>query len=185
MSWIKELDKDNAENKLRDIYCRIEKERGKLSNIMKVHSLNPHTMESHMDLYMDIMFKNRSLSREECELIAVVVSTLNECDYCIKHHYQALDHYWKDKNKIDEFTKTLDHEDLNHRESKIIDYTKKLTDEPGKVTEEDIENLKNIGLTDEEILNINLVVSYFNFVNRIALGLGVEFSKEEMKGYEY
>ena len=40
-------------------------------------------------------------------------------------------------------------------------------------------------LTDEDILNINLVVSYFNFVNRIANGLGVEFSEEEVKGYKY
>jgi len=42
-----------------------------------------------------------------------------------------------------------------------------------------------VGLTDEEILSVNLVTSYFNFVNRIALGLGVEFSEEEIKGYKY
>ncbi len=38
---------------------------------------------------------------------------------------------------------------------------------------------------DEDILLVNLIISYFNFVNRIALGLGVGFSEEEVKGYKY
>ncbi|MGM0510932.1 MAG: peroxidase-related enzyme, partial [Thermoplasmatota archaeon] len=41
------------------------------------------------------------------------------------------------------------------------------------------------GFGDDDILNIDLVASYFNFVNRIALGLGVEFLPEEVKGYDY
>jgi uncharacterized protein YciW len=45
--------------------------------------------------------------------------------------------------------------------------------------------LKQNGWNDEDILLTNLIVSYFNFVNRIALGLGVEFSEEEVKGYKY
>jgi alkylhydroperoxidase family enzyme len=40
-------------------------------------------------------------------------------------------------------------------------------------------------LTDEDILAVNLVAAYFNFVNRIALGLGVKHSEEEMGGYRY
>lgn len=61
----------------------------------------------------------------------------------------------------------------------------KLTNSPSSITQFDIEELKKSGWADEDILGINLIISYFNFVNRIALGLGVEFSEEEVKGYKY
>jgi len=63
----------------------------------------------------------------------------------------------------------------------VLRYSEKLTREPHKITENDIAKLKESGWKDEDILLINLIVSYFNFVNRIALGLGVEFSEEEIK----
>jgi len=53
------------------------------------------------------------------------------------------------------------------------------------IVENDIDILRQSGFSDEEILNINLITCYFNFVNRIALGLGVTFSKEELFGYNY
>jgi alkylhydroperoxidase family enzyme len=49
----------------------------------------------------------------------------------------------------------------------------------------DLDGLRKQGLTDADILRLNLVVSYFNFVNRIALGLGVEFTLEEITGHKY
>ena len=53
------------------------------------------------------------------------------------------------------------------------------------MSEEDIVALREKGLSDSEILSVNLIASYFNFVNRIALGLGVEFTPDEVGGYEY
>jgi hypothetical protein len=50
---------------------------------------------------------------------------------------------------------------------------------------EDVEELRKSGFSDENILNINLITSYFNFVILIALGLGVEFSKDKKTGYNY
>ncbi|MGM0555562.1 MAG: hypothetical protein ACQEVA_04195 [Myxococcota bacterium] len=53
------------------------------------------------------------------------------------------------------------------------------------MSESHIQALRDIGLDDEQILALNLTTSYFNFVNRIAQGLGVEFSEDEMSGYNY
>ena len=49
MSWIKIIDEEDAENKLSEIYKEIIKKRGKLSNIMKIHSLNPDAMQKHIE----------------------------------------------------------------------------------------------------------------------------------------
>lgn len=185
MSWIKEIDESNATDKLKENFEEIKQKRGKISNIMKVHSLNPEAMKRHMELYVTLLFGRSGLSREIRELIAVVVSNTNQCNYCINHHAEALNHFWKDKQKIKKFLQNHKTANISEKKQKIIDYVTKLTKKPEEMKKTDIENLLNIGFTDEEILNINLIACYFNFVNRIALGLGVEFSKEEMKGYNY
>ena len=185
MSWIEIIDEHEATGELATIYNDIAGERGKVSNIMRVHSLLPETMSSHMDLYLDVMFSRSGLSREECEMIATVVSTKNECPYCINHHAVALNAYWRDEERLEAFIEEWRSLDLSDRRTAMLEYASKLTESPGSVAEEDLEPLRNAGLDDENILNLNLVVSYFNFVNRIAQGLGVEFSETEMQGYEY
>ncbi|MBU2494312.1 MAG: peroxidase-related enzyme [Bacteroidetes bacterium] len=185
MAWIKIIDEQHAEGKLKEVYEEITSARGKLSNIMKIHSLNPQAMKEHMDLYLSVMFSQSGLRREDCELIAVVVSSANECGYCINHHAEALNHYWKDKEKIKKVVEDYKQLDLSVKQMAMLSYAVKLTTMPNAVNENDIENLKLHDFTDENILNINLIVSYFNFVNRIVLGLGVDYSEEELKGYKY
>lgn len=186
MSFIKEVEERDAEGKLKDIYDSLLKQRGKVANIMKVHSLNPNAMEAHLNLYMGIMFRDRKISREECEIIAVVVSGLNGCRYCIDHHKEALKYYWKDEERMDSLIREHQNlEGISDRVAQMIIYAKKLTENSEMMNQDDVISLKEVGLTDEEILNVNLVTSYFNFVNRIALGLGVEVSGEEKEGYNY
>jgi uncharacterized peroxidase-related enzyme len=152
---------------------------------MKIHSLNPDAMENHMELYLTLMFGKSGLSREERELIAVIVSIVNQCNYCVDHHAEALNQYWKDNEKIQKLINNFQSIDFSERKNKIIDYVSKLTKNPNELKKENINILKKSGFSDEEILNINLITCYFNFVNRIALGLGVESSDNEITGYKY
>ena len=184
MSWIRIVDEANATGKLKEIYDEIETKRGKISNIMKTHSLNPDVMKKHMELYLELMFSSSGLSREEHELIAVAVSNTNRCEYCINHHSEALNHYWKDSNKIQKFIYDSQSVDLTERQHRMLNYVIKLTKTPFEIEKEDVDALRNSGFSDDDILNINLITSYFNFANRIALGLGVEFSKDEVSGYK-
>ena len=96
-----------------------------------------------------------------------------------------MNHYWKDDAKINALISDHKSIDFPIRTLAILNYAEKLTLTPAMVNEYDVQNLRIHDLTDEDILNINLVVSYFNFVNRIANGLGVEFSEDEVKGYKY
>lgn len=183
MSWIQEVDVSKATGKLKQVYKEIEEKRGKISNIMKIHSLNPETMKNHIDLYLTLMFGSSGLSREEREFIAVTVSVINNCEYCIRHHVEALNHYWKDRDKIEKFINSFNSIELSSKQKFIIDYIFKLTKNPSYVKKENVDNLRDSGYSDNDILDINLIICYFNFVNRIALGLGVELSDDEIKGY--
>lgn len=185
MPYIKIIDQKEASGELKVVYDRINSERGKLSNIMKIHSLLPDTMIKHLELYTSIMFSKNNLTREEKEVIAVVVSKINKCDYCVNHHAEALNYYWKNSSRLTNFINTLDDADISTKLKSAIQYAAKLTESPGDINEFAVNSLKKQGWTDEDILSINLITGYFNFVNRVALGLGVEFSEEEVTGYKY
>jgi uncharacterized peroxidase-related enzyme len=185
MTWIRTIDAEDAGEDLSRVYDRISRERGKLSNIMRVQSLHPKAMQAHMDLYMSIMFGRSGLSREEREMIAVVVSAANGCEYCVRHHAAALSAYWRDEARVERFAADFRSGEMSERLRAVLEYADALTREPGSVTEEHIQTMRGNGLSDEEILSVNLIVAYFNFVNRIAEGLGVEITAEEVRGYKY
>ena len=183
MSWIEEIEVNEADGKLADLFAELLKKRGKVSNILSVHSLNPDAMGNHLDLYMTLMFGKSGLSRREREAIAVVVSANNECEYCVNHHTESLRHYVDDEETLNMLATADGLEALEPRLSNIVRYAEKLTMAPGAMTESDLGELRAEGLTDKDILDLTLIVGYFNFVNRIAMGLGVEFSDEEKSGY--
>ena len=183
MAWIRVIGEGAADGELREVYERLKAGRGKVSNIMAVQSLLPKAMDAHLDLYMTLMFGNSNLTRVEREMIAVVVSAANNCSYCINHHAAALDHYWKDSEKLSRFIADFRSVELAPRVRAILEYAEKLTRTPDWVSGGEITALRKEGLNDPEILAVDLIASYFNFVNRIALG--VEFTEEEVGGYEY
>ena len=183
MSWIKEIEVNEAEGKLADLYVELLKKRGKVSNILSVHSLNPDAMGNHLDLYMTLMFGKSGLSRMEREAIAVVVSANNECEYCVNHHTESLRHYVDDEETLNMLATADGLEALEPRLSNIVRFAEKLTMAPGAMTESDLGELRAEGLSDKDILDLTLIVGYLNFVNRIAMGLGVQFSDEEKSGY--
>ncbi len=183
MAWIEQTAADDAEGKLAEIYAELIEKRGKVSNILKVHSLNPEAMSDHLDLYMTIMFGKSGLSRAEREAIAVVVSANNDCDYCVHHHLESLKRYIQDEETLSMLATADGLETLEPRLSNIVRHAEKLTDVPGAMTESDLGELRAVGLSDRDILDLTLITAYFNFVNRIALGLGVEFTPEELSGY--
>lgn len=183
MSWIEEIEPDDAEGRLKEMYAELIAKRGKVSNILKAHSLNPAAMGNHLDLYMTLMFGRSGLSREEREAVAVVVSATNECAYCVNHHAETLRHYIDDDETLEMLMNADGLETLEPRLSNIVRHAEKLTSAPSAMTESDLGELRAVGLSDHDILDLSLICGYFNFVNRLVLGLGVGFSAEEMSGY--
>jgi len=185
MAWIDTIDLEDADDELRDLYDEIIDTRGKLSNILKVHSLNPAALADHLQLYDTLLFGRSDLRRAEREAIAVVVSAINNCPYCVEHHAEALAAYWDDARVEELATDHTALDDLSDRLRVACDVAALLTREPDGMTEAHVDRLRNAGWSDRSVLDIVLIIAYFNFVNRIATGLGVEMSPEEVTGYEY
>lgn len=82
MTWIKTVDRQEADGKLKQIYDRISPdESADIPEILKTHSLNPEVLNAHVKLYKKIMYGKSNLSRSDREMVAVVVSQVNECHY--------------------------------------------------------------------------------------------------------
>lgn len=183
MSWIREIGPDEAEGELLDQYRELERQRGKVANILKVHSLRPSSLQAHLALYMDLMFASGGLTRAQRELIAVVVSRANRCDYCVAHHAEALSRYLRDPVLLEAIARGETPSELADADRALAAYAGKLTGAPSTVAPGDINTLRQHGFSDADILLANLIIAYFNFVNRIALGLGVGFDPSEVSGY--
>lgn len=184
MSWISEVEESTATGDIADMYAELRRQRGKVSNILKVHSLRPQALQHHLDLYMGLMFGPGGLSRRQRELVAVAVSQANGCAYCVAHHVEALGKYVRDPDQLAALSERAGQPFLSAADRQLVAYAVKLTRSPEQVVAADVAALRDAGLADADILLANLVVAHFNFVNRIALGLGVEHSADEVSGYE-
>lgn len=81
MAWIKVVDETDATDELREAYAGVAAARGKVANILKIHSLAPQAMTVHLALYRTLMFGPSELSRRERETLAVAASAANVCHY--------------------------------------------------------------------------------------------------------
>jgi uncharacterized peroxidase-related enzyme len=178
MSWINIIGKEEAAGRLREHYQRVAGAGGNVDNVLQIHSLRPHTLEGHMALYKSVLHHSgNNLPKWLLETIGVYVSLLNGCTYCVEHHFAGLSRLLKDDDRLRRIRHALEtgilEETFDRREQTILDYTRQLTESAGEIRETSVEKMRAAGLDDGEILEVNQVASYFAYVNRTVLGLGV------------
>lgn len=183
MSWIKVITIEEATGNLKRLYNKIKGPNNQIDNVLSIHSLRPHTLVGHMSLYKNTLHhKNNTFPNWFLEFLGSYTSYINKCDYCYKHHVEGMKRFLNNNEKSKKLKKHIESNTLelylSEREYALINYAKKLTLQMHTLHKEDIECLKKFGYSDGELLEINQVVSYFNYVNRTVLGLGVNLGNE-------
>ncbi len=178
MSWIKTIPYADATGKLKKLYDRVKGADDNVDNIMMSHSLRPHTMEGHMAIYKYVLHHTGNTTPKWfLELIGVWVSALNECEYCVEHHFAGMKRLLEDDTRAAELYEAIKDGDvdvapLSDSQKMALGYAAMLTLTPPAVNEDIINALRSVGFEDGEILEINQVTAYFNYANRTVLGLG-------------
>ncbi|MFT6945111.1 MAG: putative peroxidase-related enzyme [Yoonia sp.] len=178
MPWIETVPYDQSTGKLRQLYDRVKGPGDNVDNIMMMHSLRPHTMEAHMAVYKHTIHHSaNTVPKWFLETLGVWVSILNQCGYCVEHHFAGLQRLLNDAAKGNAVRAAMQAgrpQDcpLEPREKQALDYAEKLTRAPASLTEADVQALRAAGWSDGEILEINQVSAYFSYANRTVLGLG-------------
>lgn len=80
-AWIRMIERSDATGRLSELYDLWHRPDGDVDNILKIHSLNPESLKGHYEFYRTIMAGRSPLSKAQREMIAVVVSTVNNCHY--------------------------------------------------------------------------------------------------------
>lgn len=182
MPFIRTVEPGEAEGRLSEVYRSIAGSRGRIARVHTLQSLDPDSLENHMSLYRSVVFGRSDLSRPRREMLGVVVSAANGCEYCVAHHVEALNHFWKDMEKCRRLAAGYRLLDLPILDEALCRLAENLTRHPEDV-KGDIEALKR-ELSDRGVLDAVQVVAYFNFVNRLVLGLGCGL-EEDPGGYVY
>ncbi len=81
MAWIDTINERDANGSLKDQYAKLKDSRSGVDNILKIHSLNPESLAAHVQLYKTIMYGKSPIRRMNREMIAVLVSSINQCHY--------------------------------------------------------------------------------------------------------
>ncbi len=178
MTWINTISYADSEGELRKLYDRVKGPDDNVDNIMMAHSLRPHSMQAHMTLYKYVLHHPRNtLPKVYLEAIGVYVSSLNDCDYCVDHHYAGMARLLNDDARAaairDALLQRSPQDAFEGLELAGLNYASKLTLNADQVGEGDIDALRHAGLDDGQILEINQVSAYFGYANRTVLGLGI------------
>ena len=177
-AWIEMIPLEEATGDLKDMYEKALTPAGTVDNVMRVHSLRPHTMAGHVALYKSVLHNPaNTLPLWFLETVAAYTSILNVCDYSLTHHWANARRLMQDPDRAAAVRDALDAHAPERvfagKELALLRYAAKLTTGVGAMERSDIDALKNAGCDDGEILEVNQVCAYFNYSNRLLNGLGV------------
>jgi uncharacterized peroxidase-related enzyme len=177
MAWIEETHEHAAEGTLKEAYARIVRALGRVIPFYRAYSVSPGHLHAHLDFYEKIA-KIGVLSTRRKELIAVAVSAENGCRDCTQLHAGFLRAHRVDEAAVAALAadpgRTLADGLVAGPEAVILAYALKLTRSPRSMRAEDVQALRDAGLSEPEVFEVAFLTAYFNYTNRVGEGLGVE-----------
>lgn len=182
-AWIDIVKDAEASDDLKEALDEARTPHGTIDNVMRVHSLRPSTMRGHVRLYRAALHDEANTVPSWLqETIASYVSLLNDCAYSFSNHWANARHLIiEDLGSEPAFADRIEaalkagtpDEVFDGGELAMLAYARKLTLTPGAMVVCDLEPMRAAGVDDGQILEINQIVGYFNYVNRLLNGLGV------------
>jgi uncharacterized peroxidase-related enzyme len=153
---------------LRDYFRVCEEKLGFVPNVLKAYAFDNKKLKSFIDMVDDLMLGESGLSRLDREFIAVTVSAINHCHYCLTAHGAAVRYRSKNPMLGDLVEHNYRSAELTPKQRAMLDFAVKLTEEPGKIENSDRDILRQLGFTDRDIWDIAAVAAFFNMSNRLA-----------------
>lgn len=169
--WIRTIGVEEAEGRLKEAYDWQAKRLGHPTEFTQLGSLDPELVHARLTLYRASEGCPSALTPRQRAIIGFVTSVLNETPHCASQVELKLRQLLSAEEI--EALRTGGYSELPPAEAELARYARKLTLEPGSMTEEDILRLRERGFGDLEILDANNMCAHLNYVNRIANGLGL------------
>ena len=141
---------------------------GMVPNVLAAYAFNEEKLNAFTGMYNDLMLADSGLSKLEREMIAVAVSSVNRCFYCLTAHGAAVRQLSRDPELGELMVMNYRVADLSPRQRAMLDFAVKLTERPHEILEGDRQGLRDAGFSDRDIWDIASVAAFFNMTNRVA-----------------
>jgi uncharacterized peroxidase-related enzyme len=151
---------------------------GFVPNVLRAYAFDNAKLRAFILMADDLMLGDSGLSKLEREMIAVAVSSVNHCHYCLTAHGAAVRQRAKDPEKGELMAQNYRAADLPPRQTAMLDFAVKLTEAPDKVDEQDRKALRRAGFSDRDIWDIAAVAAFYNMSNRMAAAADMRPNRE-------
>lgn len=149
-------------------FAKCEEKLGYVPNVLLAYAHDDAKLQAFATFYNDLMLAPSGLSKLEREMIAVAVSSVNRCYYCLTAHGQAVRQLSGDPVLGEMLVMNYRAAQLSPRHRAMLDFAVKLTEAPHRIEEEDREALRQAGFGERDIWDIGAVAAFFNMSNRLA-----------------
>ena len=160
-------------------YLKIcEEKLGLVPNVLKAYLFDIDKLNSFTAMYNELMLADSGLSKLEREMIAVVVSSINRCYYCLVAHGAAVRELSDNPELGEMLMANYRVCDLDPKQRAMLEFAEKMTLESYRIEEQDRAALRTVGFTDRDIWDIVAVAGFFNMTNRIASAVAMKPNPE-------
>jgi uncharacterized peroxidase-related enzyme len=177
MAWIRLPSVREATGLLRAEYDAAIARAGRIWQIVRITCLNPLALKQSIGLYATLMKGPSPLSRAQREMLAVVVSKANDCHYWTEAHAHDLRAEVDDDELVEQIKTDWTAATLQEADRALLQFAIDLTKTPGAMTPAHVDGLRAAGFDDRSISDAVHIISYFNYINRVADGLGVDLEE--------
>lgn len=159
-------------------FTKCEEKLGIVPNVLSAHAFHTTKLETFVAFYNELLLAPSGLSKLDRELIAVAVSSINRCFYCLTAHGAAVRQLSGDPVLGEMMVMNPKSAALAPRERAMIDFVVLLTERPDAVGEADRQGLRDAGFSDRDIWDIAAVAGFFNMSNRLAAATDMQPNHE-------
>ena len=153
---------------IKALFAKFKEKIGFVPNVFRSYTLRPSRLELFRQYNNELMLGDSGLTPLEREMIAVVVSSVNHCHYCLVAHGAAVRVLSGDARLGDQLAANYRAAELPKRQRAMLDFTWKLSETPAAIEESDRAVLRRAGFSDEDIFDIAEVTGFYNASNRLA-----------------
>lgn len=141
---------------------------GMVPNVLRAYAFDADKLNSFTAMYNDLMLGDSAISKLEREMIAVVVSSINKCFYCLVAHGAAVRQLSGDPKLGEALVMNYRLAPLDARQRAMLDFAARMTTASANIEEADRQILRDHGFSDRDIWDIASVAGFFNMTNRVA-----------------
>ncbi|MEM1073853.1 MAG: peroxidase-related enzyme [Pseudomonadota bacterium] len=141
---------------------------GMIPNVLQAYAFDIEKLDAFTGMYNNLMLAPSGLSKLEREMIAVVVSSINKCFYCLVAHGAAVRAMSGDPQLGEALVMNYRVAKLDARQRAMLDFSAQMTQASATIEEADRQALRDVGFSDADIWDIANVAGFFNMTNRVA-----------------